>query len=77
LLAERLGLEVLECSTFGAYPGTEGGVSRAAFRWFGGAFHVAARLRLRFFERWLDDLIWRYAPTANGMWLRCVMRRPV
>jgi SAM-dependent methyltransferase len=75
-LAERLELEVLECSAFGAYPGTEGGVSSATFRWFGAAFHAAARVGVRHMEQWLDDLIWRYAPTADGMWLRCVMRRP-
>lgn len=75
-LANRLGLEVLECTAFGAYPGAAGGMSLQLFRWLGAAFHAAARVGIPSLERWIDDAIWRYAPAQDGMWLRCVMKRP-
>jgi SAM-dependent methyltransferase len=75
-LADRLGLELLECTAFGSYPGTARGVNPRLFRWLGAAFHVAARAGLAPLERRLDDAIWRYRPAADGMWLRCVLRRP-
>lgn len=75
-LSEKLGLEVLECTAFGAYPGAPGGMSAGIFHWASIAFHIASRCGLAPLERSLDDAIWRYQPAANGMWLRCVLRRP-
>lgn len=74
-LARRLDVEVLECTTFGAYPGAPGGVGPGQFRWLSRAFHVVAHASTIAAERWLDDLIWRYQPRPNGMWLRCILRR--
>jgi SAM-dependent methyltransferase len=76
-LASRLDLEVLECNAFGAYPGTSVGIGLNQFRWLSAAFHLAARAGVARLERWLDDVIWRYRPTVDGMWLRCVLRRPL
>jgi 2-polyprenyl-3-methyl-5-hydroxy-6-metoxy-1,4-benzoquinol methylase len=76
-LASQLDFEVLECDAFGAYPGTSAGIGLGSFRWLGAAFHLAARAGVAPLEQWLDDAIWRYRPAVDGMWLRCVLRRPV
>jgi SAM-dependent methyltransferase len=75
-LAIRLGVEVIECESFGAYPGTPGGIHPGTFRSLNALFHLAARHAPAVVTQALDDAIWRYRPMENGMWLRCILRRP-
>jgi 2-polyprenyl-3-methyl-5-hydroxy-6-metoxy-1,4-benzoquinol methylase len=75
-LATRLGFEVIECESFGAYPGTPGGIRPGTFRWLGILFNLAARGAPTSITQMLDDAIWRYRIAENGMWLRCILRRP-
>jgi SAM-dependent methyltransferase len=74
-LASRLGLDVIECESFGAYPSTAGAIHAGTFRCLGALFHLAARGAPANLTQLLDDAIWRYGPMENGMWLRCILRR--
>lgn len=76
-LAASTGIELLECTEFGAFPGSSGGPSPAVFRALSAAFHCAARARVAALEQLLDDAIWRYRPNLGGLWLRVVARRPL
>lgn len=76
-LAARLGLEVLECETFGMYPGAAGAIHPRTFRWISAVFHLTAHRAPSTLSRILDDSIWRYRPIENGMWLRSILRRPL
>jgi 2-polyprenyl-3-methyl-5-hydroxy-6-metoxy-1,4-benzoquinol methylase len=75
-LASRLGVEVIECESFGAYPGGPRGIQPGTFRWLNALFHLATRHAPTVVTQALDDAIWRYRPMGNGMWLRCILRRP-
>jgi 2-polyprenyl-3-methyl-5-hydroxy-6-metoxy-1,4-benzoquinol methylase len=75
-IAARLEFDVIECETFGAYPSTAGAIRPGTFRWLSAFFHLAALGAHGTVTQVLDDAIWRYRPQQNGMWLRCIMRRP-
>lgn len=74
-LADRLGVRQLECSAFGAWPGSRQGISQPAFRLLSIALRVSVMMRLRFIQRMIDRAIWRYGSHADGIWLRWVFRR--
>jgi 2-polyprenyl-3-methyl-5-hydroxy-6-metoxy-1,4-benzoquinol methylase len=74
-LVLRLGLEVIECESFGAYPGTPGGMHPGIFRRVNVLYHLATHGAPAVVTQVIDDAIWRYQPVENGMWLRCIVRR--
>lgn len=74
-LASRTGLDLLENTEFGAFPGRDGSVSPTLFRVLGAVLHWVARVRVPALEQILDDAIWRYDPRPDGMWIRVVARR--
>lgn len=76
-LAARLGLEVIECESFGAYPGSPDGIHPRFFKFMNLLFHLTARGAPSFVTQAIDDEIWRYRPLEKGIWLRCILRRPI
>jgi 2-polyprenyl-3-methyl-5-hydroxy-6-metoxy-1,4-benzoquinol methylase len=74
-LAARVGMDLIECAAFGAYPGRPAGVGPWAFRVLGAAFHWAARAGVPALCARLDDAIWRYDAREDGMWMRAVAKR--
>jgi 2-polyprenyl-3-methyl-5-hydroxy-6-metoxy-1,4-benzoquinol methylase len=74
-LAGRIGAIQLRCDEFGAWPGSPGGLSAGRYRLLAGIFHLAASVGWHPLEALLDRMIWRYDNTADGIWLRCIVRR--
>lgn len=69
-IARRVGLTEVLRTPFGRMPGNTGldRVWRAAFR-------ASAELNLADLAGRFDDRVWRYAPAADGIWLRWMVGR--
>jgi 2-polyprenyl-3-methyl-5-hydroxy-6-metoxy-1,4-benzoquinol methylase len=71
-LGERLAVRTLICESFGRLPAARltplGLVQRFAAR----ALAIAARAGWQKSQRVFDRVLWRYAPAADGIWLRWI-----
>lgn len=71
-LGERLAVRSLACESFGRLPAARltplGLVQRFAAR----ALAFAARAGWQRWQRVFDRVLWRYAPAADGIWLRWI-----
>jgi len=70
--AERAGLATLACESFGALPERQAAGARLAGRV---ALRLGAALRFAPLANAGDDLLFGYAPRADGIWLRWLGRR--
>ena len=66
-LAARGGLAEVRCETYGRLPGASALPLRAAYR-------AAALANAGVLAGWLDDKLWHYRPSVNGLWIRWLVR---
>ena len=71
-LGARLGARTQACETFGRLPAPRTTIVGIGQRLAARALRVAVAIGWRPAQRALDRLIWRYAPTDDGIWLRWI-----
>jgi hypothetical protein len=74
-LAGHLPVATLACESFGAWPGSAGGISAATHRWLARLFVVGVKTRWTELQSRVDQAIWRYDRTGDGIWLRWLIKR--
>ncbi len=75
VLAVRTGVTQLECTQFGAWPGSPAGISVPAYRAMARLFRLSVNLGWGAMQQTLDSAIWRYRSNDDGIWLRWIVRR--
>jgi 2-polyprenyl-3-methyl-5-hydroxy-6-metoxy-1,4-benzoquinol methylase len=71
-LGARLGARTRACETFGRLPAPRTPVVGIGQRLAARALRLAVAIGWRRAQRALDQLVWRYAPTDEGIWLRWI-----
>ena len=74
-LGNALAVSTIACESFGAWPGHDGGISRAAHRWLSRLFAAAVKVRSTPLQIAIDEAIWRYGRTGSGIWVRWLFGR--
>ena len=72
VLGERLAVRTLACESFGRLPAPRLTAVGLAQRVAARALPLAVRTGWEAAQRVLDRVVWRYAPAAEGIWLRWV-----
>jgi 2-polyprenyl-3-methyl-5-hydroxy-6-metoxy-1,4-benzoquinol methylase len=66
---------LVNCETFGAWPGTPSGIPSLAHRLLDRMFRFCVDTQLHSAQHWMDDKIWRYDSNSDGIWIRWILRK--